>query len=230
MPLAGILCPHTLELGFPDLTRKHSFLSRPRASQASSLKPLPLTTTTWRVCTRASDDATSASATAPATTSSKASLRGLTWRSLTGDEFLWHEFQPQRAAGANHGGLHAGADQLGHHHALKVADVGHALAVELYKQVLGAQPGAIGGAVLHHFDHLHAAAAAPLGGGLGRERPHAAGDAEVGAAHSALAHQRADDLARGGVDRHRQGAGPPRPRRGHPDHATPAVPPRPARG
>src|SRR5256885_5939155 len=170
MPLAGILCPHTLELGFPDLTRKHSFLSRPRASQASSLKPLPLTTTTWRVCTRASDDATSASATAPATTSSKASLRGLTWRSLTGDEFLWHEFQPQRAAGANHGGLHAGADQLGHHHALEVADVGHALAVELYKQVLGAQPGAIGGGVLHHPDHPPAAAAAPLGRGPGGGR------------------------------------------------------------
>jgi hypothetical protein len=61
--------------------------------------------TTTRVCTRASR------------------------RGLTGHELHGHDFELQRSPGANHGGLHACADQLGDHHALEVADVLDALTV-----------------------------------------------------------------------------------------------------
>ena len=75
-------------------------------------------------------------------------------------------------------------------------------AVELDDQILGAQAGAVGGAALDDLDDLDAAAPPERAREPRRQRPRAAGDPDVGAPEAALAHQRADDPARGRVDRH----------------------------
>jgi hypothetical protein len=60
-------------------------------------------------------------------------------------------------------------------------------AVELDDQVLGPQPGLRGGRALDDLHDLDAAPRPSVRGERGRQRPRAAGDAEVGAAEAALA-------------------------------------------
>ncbi len=75
---------------------------------------------------------------------------------------------------------------------------------ELDDQVLRPQAGVVGGATSHDLDHLDATILALFPARASRERPRAAGDAEVGATNPAVRHQIADQLARGVVDRHGQ--------------------------
>ena len=82
-------------------------------------------------------------------------------------------------------GLDALADPLRDHQALKVADVGHLLAVDGDDQVLGAQAGARGGAAGNDLDDLDPLLAAHRGGDARGQRARAADDAEVGAADAA---------------------------------------------
>ena len=70
---------------------------------------------------------------------------------------------------------------------------------------------------------------APLRARLWRQRPRPAGDADVGAAHAALAHQRADDAARRGVDRDGEAEADAGDRGVDADHAAEAVDERAAR-
>ena len=72
--------------------------------------------------------------------------------------------------------------------------------VDADDQVLGVQPGAGGGRAVDHLDHLDRAVAPERGGDARRQRSCAAGDADPGAPHAAVAHQRGHDPARGGVD------------------------------
>ena len=96
-------------------------------------------------------------------------------------------------------------------------------AVQLEDQVADSEPAAIGGAVRHDLDHLDAGAIAPASASPGRERARAAGDAEEAAPNPALAHQGADDLAGGRVDRHRQAEPDSGDRRVDAHHVTPSV-------
>ncbi len=92
-------------------------------------------------------------------------------------------------------------DPLPDHQPLEVADVGERLAVDPDDQVAGAEAGVGGRAVLDDLDYLDPIGLAGLGGEARRQRSRAAGDADVGAPHSALADQFGDDPPRRGVDR-----------------------------
>ena len=74
-----------------------------------------------------------------------------------------------------------------------------------------AAPAAIGRRVRDHLDHLEAARAPERRGEPRRQRPGAARDPDPRAPHAAVAHQRADDLARRRVDRHREAEADRRP-------------------
>ena len=99
------------------------------------------------------------------------------------------------AAVADDPELHGAPDAVGAHQPLQVADVGDGDAVHVHDEVLGAQPGPLGGALGDHLDHLDAGLAAQGAGDAGRQRARAAGDADVGAPDAPLAHQRGDDRA-----------------------------------
>ena len=104
-----------------------------------------------------------------------------------------------------------------------------ASAVDADDQVLGAQPGGRGRGAVDDLDDLDRAVAAERRGHARRERAGAAGDADPGAPHAAVAHQRRDDPAGGGVDRHREPEPDARHRGVDPDHAAAAVDERAAR-
>src|SRR5262249_24176113 len=110
----------------------------------------------------------------------------------------------QLAAAAIDAELELAADPLPDHQPLEVADVGQCLAVDADDQVAGAEAGFGGRALVDDLDDLDSLRLAELGGKARRERARAAGDADVGAAHPALADQFGDDPAGRGVDRHRE--------------------------
>ena len=80
-------------------------------------------------------------------------------------------------------------------------DAEHRLVAHRDHEVLGAHAGAFGRRARDHLDDLDAPLAAERRGDGRRQRPGAAGDADPGAPHAAVAHQRRHDLARRRVDR-----------------------------
>ena len=123
----------------------------------------------------------------------------------------------------------AGADPLLGHQALEVVDAADRQAVDADDQVLGAQAGAGGRRAVDHLDDLDRAVAAERRRDARRQRPGAARDADPGAPHAAVAHQRGDDPARRRVDRHGQAEADAGDRGVDPDHAAAAVDQRAAR-
>src|SRR5205823_14726465 len=99
---------------------------------------------------------------------------------------------------------HLPADAVADHEALEVAGLLHGDAVDIEDEVLVTEPGCRRRAALDHLDDLDAEVTPDAVGGAGRERTASAGDAEVGAPETPLAHEGGDDAPGRVVDRHGQ--------------------------
>src|SRR5439155_15171004 len=128
-----------------------------------------------------------------------------------------------RLPAAQHAYGDGAADQLRRHEALQVADALDGLAPELDDDVAPPEPRAGRRAAVDDLDHFHAGAPPERLHQPRRQRPPAAGDAEVGAAEAALAHERGEDATRRPVDRHREPEPDARYGGVDPDHAPAAI-------
>src|ERR1700716_787228 len=111
------------------------------------------------------------------------------------------QLELELAVAAQHAGTERTSDRVGRHQALDVIDALDGLTAKLDDQVLGPQTRPLRGAAVGHVDNLHAARAAEADAPVGWQWARPARDPDVRAPNAAVAHQRTDDLPRGGGDR-----------------------------
>src|SRR5918999_626278 len=131
--------------------------------------------------------------------------------------------QRQDPAVAEHADLDLPPDQLAGHEPLEVSGAAHRLPVHVQDEVLGTEPGPVRRAAGDYLHHFHAGVPVDLAGDPRGEGPGASGDAQVGAAETALAHEGGHDLPCGGVPRPSRARADPRHGRVDAHHPAPAV-------
>src|SRR5207244_8964125 len=114
-------------------------------------------------------------------------------------------------------------DRVADHQALQVVGAFDRDTVDIEHDVRGAEPGAIRGTPCDHLDHLDPVRPVHRTRHARGQWTAAAGDADVRAPETALAHERTDDAPRRRVHRHGEPQPDPRDRGVDPDQPAPAV-------